>query len=188
VKSFPNNTATAFIFFAGLLFSSLDRYYSGLLIRPVLARFGHENPPSLWPDSIVPTDCILKLPKGGSALATGEKPTTNLTRLHADVLKMRWEVCAQAKQWALGFEIANDLAAKRPRDSFGVIHAAYALCQLKRTQAAHDLLSGVVEEFPKDQAIRYDLACYCCQLGKLKEAMDHLERAIVTLWAKIGEV
>jgi Thioredoxin domain-containing protein len=103
---------------------------------------------------------------------------TPVLRAHADVLRVRWEVCTQANQWELGYEIANALAAKRPRDSFGVIHAAYALCQLERTQSAHDLLSGVLEQFPKDQAIRYDLARYCCQLGKLKEAMDHLERAI----------
>ncbi len=130
---------------------------------------------------------------------------TPVLRAHADVLRVRWEICTQANQWELGYEIANALAAKRPRDSFGVIHAAYALCQLKRTQAAHDLLSGVVEEFPKDQAIRYDLACYCCQLGELKEAIDHLERAIdlagndirhralddpalEPLWANIGEI
>lgn len=130
---------------------------------------------------------------------------TPVLRAHADVLKVRWEVCAQAKQWELGFGIANAVAAKRPRESFGVIHGAYALRQLDRTQAAHDLLSGVLEQFPKDQAIRYDLACYCCQLGKLKEAMDHLERAIdlagndiryralddpnlESLWANIGEI
>jgi tetratricopeptide (TPR) repeat protein len=130
---------------------------------------------------------------------------TPVLRAHADVLKVRWEVCAQANQWELGFEIASALAAKGSRESFGVIHAAYALRQLDRTQAAHDLLSGVIEQFPKDQAIRYDLACYCCQLGKLKEAMDHLERAIdlagndirhrtlddlalEPLWANIGEI
>jgi tetratricopeptide (TPR) repeat protein len=126
-------------------------------------------------------------------------------RAHADVLKVRWEVCAHAKHWELGYEISNELAAKWPRDSFGVIHGAYALRQLDRTQAAHDLLSGVLEQFPKDQAIRYDLACYCCQLGKLKEAMGHPERAIdlagndirhralddlalEPLWANIGEL
>jgi tetratricopeptide (TPR) repeat protein len=101
-----------------------------------------------------------------------------LLRAHADVLKVRWDVCAQAKQWERGLEIANTLAAKIPRDSFGSIRAAYALQQLGRTQAAHDLLSAVLEQFPKDQVITYNLACYCCQLGKLKEAMHHLERAI----------
>lgn len=111
--------------------------------------------------------------------ANGELDQINpVLHAHADVLKVRWEVCAQAKQWELGFEVAKTMAAKRPRESFGVIHAAYALSQLERTQAAHDLLSLVLEQFPKDQAIRYDLARYCCQLGRLKEAMEHVERAI----------
>jgi tetratricopeptide (TPR) repeat protein len=101
-----------------------------------------------------------------------------ILRGHADVLKVRWEVCAQAKQWERGLEIANILAAKIPRDSFGSIRAAHALQQLGRTQAAHDLLSAALEQFPKDQVITYNLACYCCQLGKFKEAIAYVERAI----------
>ena len=114
-------------------------------------------------------------------------------------------MCAQAKQWEHGLEIANILAAKIPRDSCGSIRAAYALQQLGRTQAAHDLLSLVLEQFPKDQVITYNLACYCCQLGKLKEAIAYVERAIdlagndirqralddpalEPLWAKIIEI
>jgi hypothetical protein len=63
----------------------------------------------------------------------------------------------------------------------------------------------VLEQFPKDQTIRYDLACYSCRLGNLKEAMEHLERAIdlagydircralddpalQPLWENIGEI
>jgi hypothetical protein len=50
-----------------------------VLLRIVkLAYFGTLR---LWPDLIVPTDCTLKPPEVGSGLATGEKPTTNLTRL-----------------------------------------------------------------------------------------------------------
>ena len=101
-----------------------------------------------------------------------------ILRARADVLKVRWEVCAQAKQWEHGLEIASTLAAKTPRDSFGSIRAAHALHQLGRNQAAHDLLSGILEQFPKDQVITYNLACYCCQLGKFKEAMAYVERAI----------
>jgi tetratricopeptide (TPR) repeat protein len=130
---------------------------------------------------------------------------TPLLRAHADVLKVRWEVCAQAKQWEHGLKVANSLTAKTPRDSFGPIRAAHALYQLGRTEAAHDLLSAVLEQFPKDQVITYNLACYCCQLGKLKEAMAYVERAIdlagnnirqhalgdkalETLWVNIAEL
>jgi hypothetical protein len=36
----------------------------------------------------------------------------------------------------------------------------------------------VVEKFPKEWVMRYNLACYACQLGDLKAAWKSLEKAI----------
>jgi hypothetical protein len=64
----------------------------------------------------------------------------------------------------------------------------------------------VVDIFPEHKMMRYNLACYSCQLGNLKEAMQWLEKAIdlagkkdirlmalddpdlEPLWTKIGEI
>jgi hypothetical protein len=40
------------------------------------------------------------------------------------------------------------------------------------------MLRAVLQRFAEDVNIRYDLACYACKLGKPKDAMDYLERAI----------
>jgi len=38
-------------------------------------------------------------------------------------------------------------------------------------------LLPVVDKFPKDATMRYNLACYECQLGRLKEAEEWLSKA-----------
>jgi tetratricopeptide (TPR) repeat protein len=65
-----------------------------------------------------------------------------------------------------------------PDNSFGWKHWAYALHELKRTKEAWGVLIPVVDKFPDDYIISYNLACYCCQLGKRKEAFQWLWKAI----------
>jgi tetratricopeptide (TPR) repeat protein len=55
---------------------------------------------------------------------------------------------------------------------------AFALHELKRTSEAYETLIPVVEKFPGDWLMRFNLACYSCQLGNLKEALMWLEKAM----------
>ena len=68
------------------------------------------------------------------------------------------------------------------------------------------MLLPVVDEFPEEYIIRYNLACYACQLGNLKEARDWLKKAsdqagtkqikrmalkdadLEPLWKEMGEI
>ena len=45
-------------------------------------------------------------------------------------------------------------------------------------QAAWDALLPAFEKFPKEPTIPYNLACYACQLRRLDEARQWLERAV----------
>jgi len=92
-----------------------------------------------------------------------------------------------------------------PENSWGFIHYPYSLHELKRTKEAYAVLIPVVDKFD-DSTIRYNLACYSCQLGNLKESMQWLEKAIdiagkkdirqmaledpdlEPLWTMIGEI
>jgi Flp pilus assembly protein TadD len=83
---------------------------------------------------------------------------------------------------------------------------AYALHEQKRTQEAWNVLLPVADKFPDDATIRYNLACYACQLGRLDQARAWLEKAFALgnarkmklmaledpdlrpLWEKIGEI
>jgi len=48
---------------------------------------------------------------------------------------------------------------------------------LKRTGEARDNLLRVVEKFQLSATMRYNLACYECQLGRLEQAKMWLEKA-----------
>jgi predicted Zn-dependent protease len=97
---------------------------------------------------------------------------------HPDVLRVRWAVCAEANEWARAIEAAQKLAEVAPEDSFGCIHHAFALHELKRTREAWEVLLPVAEKFPKEFLIRYNLACYACQMGMKEDALRWLEAAI----------
>ena len=44
-------------------------------------------------------------------------------------------------------------------------------------QRAYDELVIAAERFPTDPIVRFNLACYCCQLGRLEAAKDWLHKA-----------
>jgi hypothetical protein len=95
-------------------------------------------------------------------------------RAHPDVLHVRYRVYAAAKKWEIAAEIAQAIAKRVPGDSFGFVHLAYSLHELKRTKEAQEVLLPIVDKFPD----RYNLACYACQLRELKEGRRWLEKAI----------
>ena len=58
-----------------------------------------------------------------------------------------------------------------------------ALHKMKRTKKAFHSLLPAPARFPTDWRIPYKLACYCAQLGKLKDARKWLELAFA-----VGEI
>jgi predicted Zn-dependent protease len=116
---------------------------------------------------------------GNSIEATDELEQITLqVRGHPSVLEVRFHIYAAAKKWEYAAEIAKAISEFAPDNPFGFIHQAYSLHELKRTQEARNVLLPVVDKFPKEYIIRYNLACYACQLGNLKEARDWMKKAI----------
>jgi tetratricopeptide (TPR) repeat protein len=98
-------------------------------------------------------------------------------RAHPDVLAARWVVCSKAGNWTLALEIAGTLAAADPYNSIAVVRLASTLDKLNRVKEACDFLIAAAPNFPEGYRLHYDLARYCCKLGKLKEALHYLETA-----------
>jgi len=127
-------------------------------------------------------------------------------RAHPDVLQVRWNIYAKAKKWEMAAEVAQALTKLLPENSSGWIHWGFSLHELKRTKEALEILSPVSDKFPGEYLIFYNLACYCCQLGNLKESFHWLKKAIdlagkkdirmmaledpdlEPLWNEIGEI
>ena len=127
-------------------------------------------------------------------------------RAHPEVLEIRWLIHAKANKWEACLDIADAITKLLPENPLGWIHRSVALHALKRTAEARDSLLLVISIFKDNQVMHYNLACYECRLGHLKQAMRWLERAIdmegkkdvrltaledpdlEPLWAQIGEI
>ena len=98
-------------------------------------------------------------------------------RLHADVLEVRWEIDGRQERWKSALRTAEILVETYPERCSGWLHRSYCLHELDRTLEAWNKLVSVVDRFPKEATSPYNLACYSCQLGNLKEAQNWLEKA-----------
>jgi predicted Zn-dependent protease len=98
------------------------------------------------------------------------------------VMELQWQVHAKAKNWEKAVETASAITKKHSKTPLGWIHLAYALHESKRTQEAYDSLVPILDQFPKEWLMRYNMACYAVQLGNLDEGKTWLERA-----RKIGD-
>ena len=103
---------------------------------------------------------------------------TPILRAHPAVLQIRHGIFSEAEKWEHALTIAEALVNLLPDDPYGWIHRSFALHELKRTAEAQEELRPAAETFPKEHVVFYNLACYACQLGNLKEALRLLGKAI----------
>jgi hypothetical protein len=96
---------------------------------------------------------------------------------HPDVLEVCYSIHSEEKNWHSAAVVARTLTQIAPGRVFGWTHLAFALHELKRTQESSDLIKSVLGKFPKNWLLRYNLACYECQLGNEVEAIKLLDQA-----------
>ena len=99
-------------------------------------------------------------------------------RAHPYVLELRYKVYDAAGRWDMALGVAEGLMKILPENQWGYFYAAYALHELKRTQEAYEVVKAVIHKFPDHQMLHFNLACYACRLGKRKEALSLLEKAV----------
>ena len=98
-------------------------------------------------------------------------------RAHPDVLEICWRLHAVRADWESALGVARILTRQFPERATGWIHQSFCLHELKRTPEAMQLLLPVVERFPDESTIPYNLACYACQIGDLASAKAWLAKA-----------
>jgi predicted Zn-dependent protease len=74
-------------------------------------------------------------------------------------------------------EIAKRLTGFQPDDIQWTIALAYATRRADSIQAAKQVLLNAEPRFPKEAAIKYNLACYFCQTGEIQNAKNYLKKA-----------
>ena len=98
-------------------------------------------------------------------------------RSHPAILEIRWQIAAREKNWELCLELASAVIQLVPELALGWIHRSYSLHELKQTAEARDNLLRVVDNFPGEAILRYNLACYECQLGHEDQSKQWLRKA-----------
>jgi len=98
-------------------------------------------------------------------------------RTHPEVLAVHWEILSVTRNWAAALEVAATMIHVAPNDPVGWFNRSYCLHELKRTEEARDNLLRVVDKFPLSATMRYNLACYECQLGRMEPARSWLRKA-----------
>lgn len=98
-----------------------------------------------------------------------------------DVLEVQWAVRAALQDWDGALRAAEELVAQAPDRPSGWLHRAYALRRATGggLAAAWEALRPAAERFPREPVIRYNLACYACQMGRLDEARQWFKRALL---------
>ena len=96
---------------------------------------------------------------------------------HPAVLSMRWQVYAAARWWEAAYVVSKALCDLAPHSPEAWICQANTLRNYKGVIEAWSMLLGVVNKFPKDAIIRYNLACYAAQMNLLEESCGWLVQA-----------
>jgi tetratricopeptide (TPR) repeat protein len=94
-----------------------------------------------------------------------------------EILALRIEIYRGLKKWELMAEMSKRLAEFQPTNVQWVVSFAYATRRANSIEEAKKLLLNAESKFPKEAVIKYNLACYCCQLEDLESAREYLKRA-----------
>jgi tetratricopeptide (TPR) repeat protein len=98
-------------------------------------------------------------------------------RAAPEILALRVAIYRGLKKWELMAAISKRLVAFQPNDVQWTVSLAYAIRRANSIQAAKEILLKAEPKFPKQAVIKYNLACYFCQLGDLETAKNYLKRA-----------
>ena len=146
-----------------------------------------EGPTRLKPALSVPlpgTDSFhLRVAEGWIGLGDYAAASEQLKKIspdlwtHPAVQKIRWQICVNAENWEAALDVAATLVLLDPKETLGWTRLSFALHALKRTAEARDNLLRVVDTFPDNTTMRYNLACYESQLGRMEQAKGWLVEA-----------
>jgi len=98
-------------------------------------------------------------------------------RAAPEVLAVRLAIDRGLGKWELMQQIAKRLKEFELDKVQWTISLAYATRRAYSIDTAMEILLNAAAKFPKEAAIPYNLACYCCQLGEIENAKRYLRQA-----------
>jgi hypothetical protein len=102
---------------------------------------------------------------GNPAEAGGElEKITPAFRAHPDVIELRARIYAKSGKWKESALAALALVRIEPQRVSGWILWARAFRKLQETEGVAEALPAALDAFPAYWRLRFDLACYACEL------------------------
>jgi tetratricopeptide (TPR) repeat protein len=99
---------------------------------------------------------------------------------HVGVLELRFMAEVQAKRFEQALAVAERQIVTHPDEAQGWINRGNVLFWLARYPEAHQSVTGILDQFPDQWTLRYNLACYCIKLERLDEAKEWYQAAAKT--------
>lgn len=103
---------------------------------------------------------------------------SDASRDHPEVLKLRCQIYAKAREWAVCLELSKAIQKLTPTDPFGLLHAAESLRHLSRDREAFEVLLPGLVWFPEHVEVLLRLAECAGRLGWEKESKELLSQAL----------
>jgi len=103
---------------------------------------------------------------------------SRIARLDTDVLLAKWKIHFLTREWSSALKVARTLCKVSPPRPEGWVCKAYCYYQQQDLRGARKILLQVVDRFPTEPVIFYNLACYTCQLGEISEAFEWFLEAL----------
>jgi len=97
-------------------------------------------------------------------------------RAAPEVLALRISIYCALEKWELMAELAKRLIEFQPDNPEWPVSLAYGTRRAISIQAAKEILLNAERKFPKEAVIKYNLACYCCQLREIENAKNYLKQ------------
>jgi len=99
-------------------------------------------------------------------------------RARSSVLALRLEIYRTAEKWLLMEVVARELWKRHQGEPVYWNDLAWAVRRADSINAAQKILLDAVVRFPGDAMTHFNLGCYACQLGDIKQAKTRVGRAI----------
>jgi len=95
------------------------------------------------------------------------------------VKQLRVEILGRLKRWGEAAELCLPMLESEPSELFWWIQGAYTVRRSESIEAAELILRRALAHHPPDNLLLYNLACYACVQGRMEEARDFLNQAIL---------
>ena len=94
------------------------------------------------------------------------------------VIAFRVAIYTAMEKWDMAEVAARHMAKVAPEEPGWWVHWAYATRRSRSIEDAKNILLDAEVKHPQDANIQFNLGCYACQLGDLKEAKSRVAAAI----------